>query len=418
MKETRLLTHTLPNGLQVVGQRVADFQTVAVIFYMRTGSRDEGDLIPAGVAHFLEHMAFRSSQIRSGLRLIQAFERIGADINAATFSDATLYYASALGEHLDQMLALFSEMMAPRLLQEEFDPEKAAILNEILGDEEEPDAVVHTLMRETYFQDYSLAHDVLGTYESIQKTQPFHLRDFWEQRYVANNLLISVAGNFQEEHFLALVDQYCGQWRTGHIHRNVISHQLPTPRRKVMVNPHLQQQFFMLTMPAVPKHDPDYLAALLGARVLGKRLYWSILYLGLAEDLEVNLWTDAYDILHQTNMLTIEVNTLPELVPTVLEKIQYELRHLLEDGVTEAELRRVKNVRQSGRVIASEEMLERAWTLAEQWDFEGRILSIDEELAGIEWIGSEDVMRAFHRFTPLERQVLVSTGPLEDDAFA
>lgn len=193
MTETSFLTHTLRNGLQVIGQRVAEVQTVAVIFSIQAGSRNEGDLTPAGVAHFLEHMAFRSSQTRSGLRLLQAFERIGADINAATFTDATRYYACALGEQLDQMLAFLCEMMAPRLLQDEFELEKAAILHEMWGDEEEPDATIQTLIRETCFQDSSLAHDILGTPESIQHTHLSHLRDFWEHQYVANNLLISVA---------------------------------------------------------------------------------------------------------------------------------------------------------------------------------------------------------------------------------
>ncbi|HEU5377167.1 MAG TPA: insulinase family protein, partial [Ktedonobacteraceae bacterium] len=294
---------------------------------------------------------------------------------------------------------------------------KAAILHEMWGDEEEPDATIQTLIRETSFQDSSLAHDILGTPESIQHTQLSHVRNFWEQQYVANNLIISVAGHFQEEHLLALVDQYAGQWRTGPAQRNATEQKPLLPRRRVKVNAHLQQQFFALALPAVPRHDPDYTAALLGTRVLEMRLYWSILHLGLAEDLEVNLWTDAYDIVHQANILTIEANTLPELVPTVLEKIQRELKHVLEDGVTEAELRRAKNMRQCGRVIASEEMLERAWTLAEQWDFEGRVFSVDEELARIEQVSCEDVMRAFHRFSSFERQVLVSTGPLEDEAF-
>ncbi|HEU5375181.1 MAG TPA: insulinase family protein, partial [Ktedonobacteraceae bacterium] len=294
---------------------------------------------------------------------------------------------------------------------------KAAILHEMWGDEEEPDATIQTLIRETSFQDSSLAHDILGTPESIQHTHLSHLRDFWEQQYVANNLLISVAGHFQEEHLLALVDQYGGQWRTGPAQRNATDQKPLIPRRSVKVNARLQQQFFALALRAVPRHDPDYTAALLGARVLEVRLSWSILHLGLAEDLEVNLWTDAYDIVHQANILTIEANTLPELVPTVLEKIQRELKHLLEDGVTEAELRRAKNVRLSGRVIASEEMLERAWTLAEQWDFEGRVFNLDEELARIEQVSCEDVSRAFQRFTSFERQVLVSTGPRDDGVF-
>src|SRR5579884_321337 len=170
---TPLLTHTLGNGLQIIGHALPDAQSVGVCYYVRTGSRNDEQY--PGIAHFLEHMLFRSTKKRSGFELDEAFARIGADVNAETSSDATLYYASAPREHLEQVIALLTEMMEPLLLQEECELEKAVILEELARQEDQPVAHLYTLMKEAYFGPYSsLAHDGLGTRESIQEIKSSH----------------------------------------------------------------------------------------------------------------------------------------------------------------------------------------------------------------------------------------------------
>ena len=125
--------HHLPNGLQIVAQPMPDFESAAVSFYVRTGSRDEPDLSIAGVSHFLEHMVFKGTKTLDWQDITLEFNKIGAEINAFTSHESTVFYARVLGEYLERAVELLSDMMYPRLVESDFETEKEVIINEIGG---------------------------------------------------------------------------------------------------------------------------------------------------------------------------------------------------------------------------------------------------------------------------------------------
>src|SRR5881227_2438257 len=124
-------THRLNNGLQIVGQVMPDFASVAVSYSVQTGARDEQDASIAGVSHFLEHMVFKGTQTLNAHQIKQEFNKIGAELNAFTSVESTIYFARVVGEYVDRALALLSDMMAPRLDESDFTMEKEVIINEI-----------------------------------------------------------------------------------------------------------------------------------------------------------------------------------------------------------------------------------------------------------------------------------------------
>src|SRR5689334_23932631 len=85
-------THRLNNGLQIVGQVMPDFASVAVSYSVRTGARDEHDAGIAGVSHFLEHMVFKGTHTLNAHQIKQAFNKIGAEQNAFTSVESTIYF--------------------------------------------------------------------------------------------------------------------------------------------------------------------------------------------------------------------------------------------------------------------------------------------------------------------------------------
>src|SRR5689334_24360942 len=189
-------THRLSNGLQIVGQPMPDFESVAVSYFVRTGSRDEYDPAIAGVSHFLEHMVFKGTKSLNWQEITLEFNKIGAEINAFTSHEATVYYARVLGEYLDRAVGLLSDMMYPRLAESDFEMEKEVIVNEIARSEDQPYNATYRRMMQTYFGSHPLGHDVLGSPESIRSMRIEQMRDYWQRRYAANNLVLSVAGNF------------------------------------------------------------------------------------------------------------------------------------------------------------------------------------------------------------------------------
>lgn len=406
-------THTLSNGLQIVGQPMPDFESVAVSYYVRTGSRDEYDPSIAGVSHFLEHMVFKGTKDLDWQEITLAFNKIGAELNAFTSHESTVYYARVLGEYLDRAVELLSDMMYPRLDESDFTTEKEVIVNEIARSEDQPYNLTYRRMMQTYFGNHPLGHDVLGSRESIRGLKVEQMRDYWNRRYAANNLILSVAGNFDWDHIVELAEQHCSTWRTGDSGRDVAHYEPDGPINNIVVDKNLKQQIMILAMPAVDVKDPDYYAAVLGGSILGdndgSRLYWNIYQRGLAESASAGLWA-----MEGTGIMLLEANSTPENAPQVLKMLRKELDSIVADGVYEDELRRAKDKWISGLVLSSESTFSRMRALASDWVTEGRLVSVEEETERIEKVTAQDILRALRRFPMSDKQVLTALGPLSE----
>ena len=411
---TVFYTHRLNNGLQIVGQPMPDFESVAVSYYVHTGSRDEKDPTIAGVSHFLEHMVFKGTKSLDWQEITLAFNKIGAELNAFTSHESTVYYARVLGEYLDRAVELLSDMMYPRLAESDFETEKEVIVNEIARSEDQPYNITYRRMMQTYFGDHPLGHDVLGSRESIRGMHVEQMREYWRRRYAANNLILSVAGNFDWNHIIELAEQHANNWRTGDSGRDVAHYEPAYAINNVMVDKKLKQEIMIIAMPTVDVKDPDYYAAVLGGSILGdtdgSRLYWNIHQRGLAESASAGVWA-----MEGTGILLMEANSTPEDAPRVLKLLRSELDSLLDEGIYEDELRRAKDKWISGIVLSSESTFVRMRSLASDWVTEGRLVSIEEEIERVEKITKEDVMRALHRFPMRDKQVLTALGPLSEE---
>lgn len=411
---TVFYTHRLNNGLQIVGQPMPDFESVAVSYYVHTGSRDEKDPTIAGVSHFLEHMVFKGTKSLDWQEITLAFNKIGAELNAFTSHESTVYYARVLGEYLDRAVELLSDMMYPRLAESDFETEKEVIVNEIARSEDQPYNITYRRMMQTYFGDHPLGHDVLGSRESIRGMHVEQMREYWRRRYAANNLILSVAGNFDWNHIIELAEQHANNWRTGDSGRDVAHYEPAHAINNVMVDKKLKQEIMIIAMPTVDVKDPDYYAAVLGGSILGdtdgSRLYWNIHQRGLAESASAGVWA-----MEGTGILLMEANSTPQDAPRVLKLLRSELDSLLGEGIFEDELRRAKDKWISGIVLSSESTFVRMRSLANDWVTEGRLVSIEEEIERVEKITKEDVMRALHRFSMRDKQVLTALGPLSEE---
>ena len=405
--------HRLSNGLQIVGQPMPDFESVAVSYYVRTGSRDEPDLSIAGVSHFLEHMVFKGTKTLDWQEITLEFNKIGAEINAFTSHESTVYYARVLGEYLERAVELLSDMVYPRLVESDFETEKEVIINEIARSEDQPYNLAFRRMMQTYFGAHPLGHDVLGSRESIRNMHIEQMRDYWKRRYAANNIILAIAGNFNWEHVVSLAEKHSANWQTGESGRQVVPYEPARPINDIIVDENLKQQIMIIAMPAVDVNDPDYYAANLGGSILGdsdgSRLFWNIYQKGLAESASAGIWS-----MEGTGIMMLEANSTPEEAPHVLKLLRAELNSLLEDGVYEDELRRAKDKWISSLVLSSESTFARMRSLSNDWVTEGRLLSVDEEVERIEKVTTEDVMRSLRRFPMRDKQVLTTLGPLSE----
>ncbi|MEO6907360.1 MAG: pitrilysin family protein, partial [Abditibacteriaceae bacterium] len=141
--------HQLNNGLTIVGEHDADARSLAMGYFVRTGSRDETPGIN-GVSHFLEHMMFKGTANRTPDDVNREFDEMGARYNAFTSEENTVYYGSVLPQFQEKLQALLSDMMRPALREEDFNMEKNVILEEIAMYWDRPQFRVFEQLRESY----------------------------------------------------------------------------------------------------------------------------------------------------------------------------------------------------------------------------------------------------------------------------
>ena len=220
--------HALSNGLALVGETNPSARAVGLAFWVRTGARDEAPPV-AGVSHFLEHMVFKGTETRDSLAVNREFSQIGAESNAFTSEENTVYYAVILPEYLPRAVDILADIMRPSLRGNDFDMEKMVILDEIARYAIQPHWEVYEHARKNYFGEQPLGYSVLGSTESIQELKVEAMRDYFAQRYVPSNLHVIATGNYDWNQLTDLVAAKCGHWQPGSTARTPVSGFRPQP---------------------------------------------------------------------------------------------------------------------------------------------------------------------------------------------
>ncbi len=185
----------MTNGLEVMRVPMSGVESVSVVVMARTGSRYEKPKA-YGVAHFLEHMVFKGTKKFPTTKVIsETVDSIGAQFNAFTSEEATAFYIRSASKDLDLSLEMLGQLTTqPLILPEEIDKERGVILEEMHMYEDQPASYNSILFNEMFYGKSGLAHNILGTKETIKKITRNDFDDYLNSWYGPDNLLIVVAG--------------------------------------------------------------------------------------------------------------------------------------------------------------------------------------------------------------------------------
>lgn len=412
-RQGQFYTHTLPNGLQLLGQYMPEVQSVSACFYVNTGARDEDPRI-MGVSHFLEHMMFKGTARRSFEDVNREFEEMGAENNAGTWLEFTYYWAKVLSDELPNLIDLLADMMRPKLDPRDFADERHVILEEIARYEDIPNSILFDHLLGTYFAGHTLSHRTLGTTETITNMRVEQMTEYWDRRYQANNILFSVAGNFDWEKVRAQVEELCGGWGTGEAGR-ATRDTTPAPSFTAFTRADMQQEMMAFGLRGVPQDDParytaEALATILGDST-GSRLFWGVREAGLAEGVGAQ-----YLALDGSGLIVVFATTEPGKAVPTLEAVRREVRRLQEGGVTEEELRRAKTKLATRVVMEGESTNRRMLSMVDSWLSLGRLETLEEVERAIEDVSVGDCRALLDRLPLEEHEVGVALGPLPEGA--
>jgi predicted Zn-dependent peptidase len=402
-------SHLLANGLQIIGETSPSARSAALGFFVRTGSRDETPQ-ECGVTHFLEHMVFKGTPRRTALDVNRDFDRIGADYNAFTSEENTVFHAAVLPEYLPQAVDILADILRPSLRDDDFDMEKKVIIEEIGMYEDQPMWSAYDNAKRLYFAEHKLGNSILGTPQSITALTRAQMHAYFQRRYVAANLIVAAAGNFEWPRFVELIEKHCGSWQSGAIGRDGLSETPGSRRFEVMTKDKVAQEHVFLISPGPPADSPlRYAADLLGMAVgddSGSRLYWALIDPGLADSADCS-----FHEYHGAGAFYTSFSCQPEQSEEVLELVREVLRDVQKNGIREEELNQARSKVLSRVVRGSERPKGRMMALGMNWIYQQAYRSMDDELRAFESVTRADIQKVLERY-PLDCVTTLALGPL------
>jgi predicted Zn-dependent peptidase len=396
--------------LTIIGEYEPAARSLALGYFVRTGSRDEAPEV-SGVSHFLEHMMFKGTQRRTPEDVNREFDEMGARYNAFTSEEMTVYYGNVLPEFQSRLLDLLSDMMRPALRDEDFDMEKNVILEEIAMYDDRPQFAVFDKLREKYFGAHPLGASVLGTTQSIAALQRDQMREYFRRRYAANNLTLVLTGHYDWEAAKAQAAALCGEWNTADSPRTLPAH-TAQPQTIVERNDKFNRAHIALMAPGLSAQDERRYAAAVGAEVLGaqegSRLYWSLVHTGLAQAAQVG-----HDPSDGAGVYYGYILADPKRAAEALQTFRAEIVRACADGLSEAEVERVKRRLASSMVLSAETPMGRLRPLGSDWLYRREEKSLQNALERLLAVTTSEV-NALLAEQPFERATTFALGPLDE----
>ncbi len=199
--------HTLPNGMRVVTEHMPGLQSASIGVWVSAGGRHE-TVQQNGIAHFLEHMAFKGTTTRSALQIAEQIEDVGGYINAYTSRETTAYYVRVLNNDVPLAVDILSDILRNSVFDpREIEVERGVILQEIGQTLDTPDDIIFDWLQETAYPDQSIGRSILGPADNIKRFDRDDLTSFVSAQYQPQRMILAAAGGIDHDALLSLVTQ-------------------------------------------------------------------------------------------------------------------------------------------------------------------------------------------------------------------
>ncbi|MFN3719562.1 MAG: M16 family metallopeptidase [Rhizobium rhizophilum] len=401
----------LPSGLTVVTENMPHLESVALGTWIKSGSRNETEA-EHGIAHLLEHMAFKGTNKRSARQIAEEIENVGGEVNAATSTETTSYYARVLKDNVPLAVDILADILTDSVFdEEELEREKHVILQEIGAADDTPDDVVFDRFSEQAYRGQTIGRSILGTPETVKSFSSDQIRAYLSRNYTTDRMFVVAAGRVDHDAFVKQVEQRFASLPTKPSAAPVmdVAHYTGGESREAR---DLMDTQVLLGFEGKAYHMRDFYCSQILANILGggmsSRLFQEVREIrGLCYSVYAFHWGFS-----DTGIFGIHAATggenLPELVPVIID----ELRKV-SDHIDQQEIERSRAQIRAQLLMGQESPAARAGQIARQMMLYGRTIpnqEMMERLAGITTERLTDLAgRLFFDTTP----TLSAIGPVD-----
>jgi len=380
----------LDSGVRVVTERMPSVRSVALGFWIGTGSAGEAEP-EAGLSHLIEHMLFRGTARFESVEIDQIFDGMGAELNAGTGKETTSVYSRVLDVHLERALEVMADMVwHPRFAQDDLDNERQIVLEEIAMYEDDPQDKVFDVLGQAVFGSHPLGRAIIGRAEVVAGTPADGLRDFWAARYVPRSIVVAAAGSVDHD---ALVEQITAAQAES-------SASPPAPatppndhleRRVQFVEKETEQYHLCLGGPGISRDDDRRFALRVLDNILGGSSS-SRLFQEVREKRGLAYSVYSFQSLYAaTGQVGLYLGTRPDNVARAMSVVADELERFRAEPATAEELSRSKENVKGRLVLALESTTARMNRLGSSVLAGLPLLSVDEMVERIDAVTIGDL---------------------------
>jgi predicted Zn-dependent peptidase len=370
--------------LRIVTEEERSVRSAAFRIWVNVGSRDRS-LSTAGASHFLEHLSFKGTKLRTSLDISSAIEAVGGETNAFSSKEYTCFYARVIYKYLPLAVDVISDL-------------------------------IHDLFLEKYYGDTPLGRPILGTVESIKSMHRNTVFNYYKNRYQPNDLVVAVAGNIKHKNVVHMVEDALG--RDGFLDQPKRDYRLRTSgkikvpgRGKVtLLDRKTEQAHIIYGVPSVARDDKRRFALSILASALGGGMS-SRLFQEIRERRGLAYSTYAYNQQFAgSGVLSFYVGCKPEKAEEAVKIIQSILHDVANNGLTDEEIARAKGAVSGALVLSQEDTGSRMTRIGKSELVYGQLLSFDEILREISDVTQEQIKEIARQILP-ESPTLAVVGP-------
>jgi len=347
---------TLSNGLRVIAEKLPHFKSVSAGIWIKTGSSCETEE-QNGISHFIEHMFFKGTKNRTAKQIASDMDKVGGQINAFTSKECTCYHAKVMSEKLETAIDVLSDIVKNSVFDAgEIEKEKGVIIEEINMSKDNPEDLAHEMMSVTYFTGNPLSKTILGSTENIRRLTREDLVKYLEVHYFPENMVISVAGNFDESQLTDTLEKYFGEYKNDNIDRpsEICAEGLKPQKRFLAIKRDIEQIHICLAMPGYSFADKKRYPLSILNNVLGGSMS-SRLFQSIREEKGLAYSVFSYpSIYSKTGMFSVYAGTSAALAGQVTELILQELKKLKDEGIPEGEFNQSKDQLRGNYILSME----------------------------------------------------------------
>ena len=403
----------LSNGVTVITKKIPHVRSVSMGVWVNVGARDETDA-QSGLSHFIEHMIFKGTALRSAYQIAKEFDAIGGHTNAFTSMEHTCYYAKVLDTHLDTMVEILSDIFLNSVFDpQEVERERPVIYQEIGMVEDSPEEYLHQLASQNFWGEHPLGRSILGTRENVQGFNSDTIKAFFNQFYHPERILIAVAGNVDHDGIIDLVGPAFESIHNGH--------SLPE-RIRPRINPtgqalhrELEQAHICLSTLGLSITDPQRFAFSLMNTILGGNMS-SRLFQEIREQRGLAYSVYSFMASHvDTGMFGVYAGVNPADVNQTIGLLVQAMQELAQHPVSAAELNDAKEYTKGNLCLATESVDNQMVRLAQNEIHFHDYISLQSVIDNIEAVTVEEIQKLATTLFKPEQASLTLLGLVDKD---